>query len=74
MDPSKTLEELKSLLFELDMLASDAPLEIGVLIEGMHAKFEELDEWLQRGGFLPQAWQRSANGGPLGQNGSDASS
>ncbi len=51
MDPDKCLEELR----ELVITAAEAG--DGSFNEKLLEKFEALDQWLCRGGFLPKAWK-----------------
>ena len=52
MDPDENLKELRRLMkrAEDDELDNDEVCRAGEL-------FCELDEWIERGGFLPKAWQ-----------------
>lgn len=45
MDPDECLRELRALI-------ADAPTD-----DAIAAKFEELDAWISRGGFVPHDWQ-----------------
>lgn len=56
MDPNAALEKIRDLL-HTSTAYSERGLnwwESAELIE----QVESLDEWLSRGGFLPEAWQR----------------
>ena len=48
MDPDTTLSELRTLL--------PAVREGEVVAEEFLDRFEALDEWLRKGGYLPAAW------------------
>lgn len=54
MDPSETLEELRELVQEAFDYSSDPEYVANALAE----KFNELDEWLGKGGALPDDWER----------------
>lgn len=53
MDPNATLEEMrafvKKVLYSVDSAATDDETRMAEL-------FESLDEWITKGGFLPNAW------------------
>ena len=60
MDPNTRLAELRELVTMVALSGGDmertepypqAALELA-------EKFEELDEWITKGGFLPAAWQQ----------------
>lgn len=59
MDPNATLEQLRALMDECndeqdwDSCSQDTVKEL----------FEALDEWICRGGFLPQDWARKPSEG-----------
>lgn len=52
MDPDAALAKLRGLLAEVVINEGRDPGEATVVAE----VFEGLDQWLSRGGFLPQAW------------------
>lgn len=54
MDPNANLTKLRRLAQDLLECDGDAPEEAVELAERAQA----LDEWLYRGGFLPQRWER----------------
>ena len=56
MDPNATLEEMLEAIKKFDDAGdSDEALEAaGDLIEA----FENLNEWLSKGGLLPERWKR----------------
>ena len=49
MDPNETLKELRELI-ELVLRGDDTSVFEAA------TKFEDLDEWLTRGGLLPEDW------------------
>lgn len=55
MDPNKTLEEIRS-LFE----CTDPGESAEEVLSRLQDKFEGLDQWLRRGGFLPAEWNTPA--------------
>lgn len=58
MDPNKTLDEVRGLVFDILYLDHDQHDYLAAM-EDLASKVEDLDEWLSRGGFLPDVWQRS---------------
>jgi hypothetical protein len=61
MDPDANLEEQRRIVEALkgiDLSADDEMNEAERLV----VLVESLDEWLSKGGFLPQAWQRHRRG------------
>jgi hypothetical protein len=61
MDPNKTLEELRMML--KDYLEASDKSDDGVDLNEEAARrvvesFEDLDDWLRKGGFLPEDWAR----------------
>jgi hypothetical protein len=57
MDPNATLAEIRAAL--ADMGRSDiTPHEYADAASVLHERIEILDEWLSKGGFLPDAWKR----------------
>lgn len=52
MDPNETLRRLRAAVY-----AIQTPGYSAVTREDMAELFDALDEWLLRGGFLPDAWQ-----------------
>jgi hypothetical protein len=52
MDPNALLERLREIAAASWSADHDALIEF---VEG----FQNLDEWIRRGGFLPSAWERS---------------
>lgn len=67
MDPNMTLHELRELAAEAkgltdgptsdDALDSGAQGRLSEIAEAMAEKFDGLDAWMARGGFLPDAWR-----------------
>lgn len=55
MDPNATLTELRTLV-PLTLARPDAPHRIAELVQA-------LDEWIVRGGFMPDAWNRDEHNG-----------
>jgi hypothetical protein len=54
MDPNATLKELRRLYKEC---SESNYVETG-LLEDLAENFNNLDEWLNKGGFLPKDWER----------------
>lgn len=52
MDPNETLRELRGMISDAQDFNADIDGDL------MAEKFEALDTWLARGGFLPEAWRR----------------
>ena len=64
MDPDANLEEQLELAQELmEMNSDDMDTDALQEIEGKASRLAELvlalDEWIERGGFLPKRWVRS---------------
>jgi len=57
MDPNTTYGWIKEAWVRFDAAAGDAP-EQGNIAREIHDYYAALDQWLSRGGFLPDAWQR----------------
>jgi len=56
MDPDATLTELRELYNDLqDGTLGDATNDV---IEQFIILFDDLDNWLMNGGYLPRAWRR----------------
>jgi hypothetical protein len=61
LDPNKTLSDIRAVVRRIhqaednDASAEDIARDAGELATLVQA----LDEWLTRGGFLPDAWRRS---------------
>lgn len=58
MDPDEALRLAREAAGEIENADDDGTLEgsqVGQLVEA----FTALDEWLTKGGFLPDAWKRS---------------
>lgn len=57
MDPNAALNNIREAVGELRQQDDDGVLDgtsqVGFLLES----FEALDEWLTKGGFLPEAWR-----------------
>lgn len=56
MDPNANLEELRELA--QNTLADDSADDLPEKAAHLAELFVALDEWLTKGGFLPQAWER----------------
>lgn len=52
MDPNEVLKTLRELSTEA-LNSGDSSLAFAAL-----ERFENLDEWISRGGFLPDSWQK----------------
>lgn len=58
MDPNEALERLRRAVAELKTEAQwRHEAALGDVVTEMVEKFEALDEWLSKGGFLPTAWK-----------------
>jgi len=57
MDPEEVLKTLRELAKKV-METADEPAYDLKAVE-MAEKFQELDEWIMSGGFLPKDWRRS---------------
>ena len=53
LDPNKALNRLR----ELAAINSFEGVDIDYTFEEMQEHFKALDEWLSRGGFVPDEWQ-----------------
>ncbi len=69
MDPTETLRRLRNIMAAFD--AEDAtPMStadterLASLGEEFVNTFEDLDEWLSKGGFLPADWQQAPPANP----------
>lgn len=58
MDPNETLRMLHAAFLRLD--ASPDGFALAECAAQVSELFESLDEWLSKGGFLPDAWDHSA--------------
>lgn len=61
IDPNVALAELRHTLKTFQFINPEHHLvDRGLLVIGLEAleKFQVLDEWLKRGGFLPDEWSR----------------
>jgi len=56
MDPNETLAEIRRLVRVIGTPAAD---EAGVEALRLAELVEGLDNWLSRGGFLPDKWERA---------------
>jgi hypothetical protein len=57
MDVNETLKDIRALLKSFQ--AVDTEWEEATLATALIEKFESLDEWLSKGGFLPREWESS---------------
>lgn len=62
MDPDTILRELRTLMRELRRQAEGNSVSPDDADEAA-GKFDALDAWLRRGGFLPRAWAKERNDG-----------
>ena len=63
MDPDQCLKELREAIAELKHEISEGFAgDLGDAADKAVEKFEALDGWLSRGGFLPLAWGKYNNG------------
>lgn len=58
MDPSATLDQLRNALVELRLLVDGEPSTINHqdVVAEVAVLFENLDDWMCRGGFKPSQW------------------
>lgn len=56
MDPNEALRELRRIMTQLDK--AQAAWEVEQLAERAADVFGGLDDWLSKGGFLPDEWRR----------------
>ena len=66
MDPNEALREIRRLVARWTELEGKGPewqAERTVVAAGLVLHTEGLDEWLTRGGFLPDAWDRTDRAG-----------
>lgn len=57
MDPDQCLKELRELIEKMNSGDARADLEYaGGIGQELADKADDLDEWLKKGGFLPQEW------------------
>jgi hypothetical protein len=59
MDPNAALELIRRLVKESDTCTDN---QAPHLLEQLAVAVDGLDEWLSRGGFLPDPWQRYRHG------------
>ncbi len=57
MDPNATLATLRNAIIQMDAAESSADLSYQIAAEELRDAAEALDDWLSKGGFLPDAWQ-----------------
>lgn len=56
MDPNQALEDIRSAAREADYALHDISRLLAYARMAEH--FEALDQWLSKGGFLPDAWSQ----------------
>ncbi len=56
MDPNATLDAIRDLINEYAQLETDDRRDDGATLNELIAHFDNLDQWLTKGGFLPGAW------------------
>jgi len=56
VDPNEALRELRRIMTQLDK--AQAAWEVEQLAERAADVFGGLDDWLSKGGFLPDEWRR----------------
>jgi hypothetical protein len=77
MDPNETLRQMRALATVIEARMTD-PLKPGTTPEQMRSHWydvadkgdqlstlvQAMDEWLTKGGFLPDAWRHKVRGNP----------
>lgn len=58
MDPNETLRRIREVFKNFDDTKVVDYDEISELFCEAETLFESLDEWLSKGGFLPEAWKK----------------
>lgn len=56
MDPNETLKIIRAERQRMSTTTNEEDYRIAAA--ALHDAIGDLDEWLSRGGFLPDAWQR----------------
>ncbi len=56
MDPNNTLQRIRELVGK-----PNYPIELDTAWDDLTELVESLDDWLSRGGFLPEDWDRKEN-------------
>lgn len=56
MDPNETLTDIRNIIANITSGHLDTERKIKQAYDLLY-QFEALDEWLSKGGFLPEAWQ-----------------
>ena len=64
MDPNETLNEIRDLMTE-SQKPGQSTIALADLADDLVSSLRALDEWLSRGGFLPEPWKRT---GAMGTN------
>lgn len=57
MDPDRALDDLRFAIEDLDTLLRQEEVRLPIAIAVVE-RFKILDEWLSKGGFLPEDWKR----------------
>jgi len=57
MDPNRTLEDLRSLIHELEDCLRQSQEIRPPIASQIVERFNDLDDWLVRGGFPPSDWR-----------------
>lgn len=57
MDPNEALKTIRTFTENIGLLDYDNPREIRDALLELAEAVAGLDEWLSKGGFLPDAWQ-----------------
>ena len=72
MDPNETLRELRELADkvaaqDMDVYSDPEDRADAARAGDLAAGVQALDEWLSRGGFLPDAWERESESGDFSE-------
>lgn len=57
MDPTKALAELRAAIYAAQKLINGRPIDAEFV--AVMDQFDDLDQWLSKGGFLPEQWARN---------------
>jgi hypothetical protein len=61
MDANVTLRQLRAIAaLAVQAREDSAVIDYAALLDEMAESFQALDNWLQRGGFLPTSWAKAA--------------
>ncbi len=58
MDPDAALAELRELLRSMASYEGKDAFYLAGVAEEANEKFNALDEWIKKGGFLPKDWRK----------------